>query len=222
MSRPRTPLIVAGLALAATGILTTALAAGNASATSTFHDSAYGISATGAAPIAATPAVSSTNGAVTTASGSARSSDGTVSIASANVQAGAAKATARISGFSAFGGLVSATVRVSCDHGVVSGTVSGTPAGPVGRKGMVEYKVISHNPNGSTTIIGMRVVTPAETINVGSATCAPTSAPAPSPTGKKSPTPRPTHTPTHGPTSTPGQPAAPKPTPTEGTLPVTG
>jgi hypothetical protein len=211
---------VAGLALATTGAPATILAAGNASAASTYHDSAYGISATGAAPIRATPVVSSTNGTVKTASGSARSSDGTVSTASASVRAGAAKATARVSGFSAFGGLVSGTVSVACDHGVVSGTVSGTPAGTVGRKGTVEYQVISHNANGSTTIIGMRVVTPAETINVGSATCAPASAPGPSPdpTGKKSATARPTHPPT----STPSRPAAPKPAPTEGALPVTG
>jgi len=212
---------ITGLAVTVGAGLGAVVVAGDASAAATFRDAAYGISASGAAPIAATPAVSSTDGTVETASGSAKSSDGTIAIGSATVRAGGGKASAQISEFTALGGLVAGTVSVSCDSGTVSGTVNGTPAGKVGRNGTVAHKIVSKNADGSTTIIGMRVTTSAATINIGSATCAPATGPGPGPSG--TPTANPPGSPTPTPTPTkPGQPPAPKPYPKDGHLPVTG
>ena len=238
-SRTAATITVAGAAAAAAAAV--GLLGAPAGAADRFGDAAYGIRASGAATIAATPAVSSTDGQPRTASGGARTSDGTVSLTSATVRAGGGTASIQANGFTAFGGLVAASsVHVDCDHGAVTASVQGTPAGPVGRKGRVDYGVQTRNSDGTTTIVGMRISiqnspnTAVEVIDVASATCG-------NPTGGGTPTPAPTTTAPTGRPTTPGPtrtgpsptggarpspsrsvPAAPPPSPGTGHLPVTG
>jgi len=182
------------LAASALGVITTAGLAATipfwantqpARAAGGYHDAAYGIAASGAAPISARPSVSSTNGSTHSGSGGASSSDGTISISSASVLAGGGKASARVSGFSAFDGLVTAsTVTATCSNGSVSSSASGTSAS-LGKNGSVAYDVHVTNSDGSTTVIGMQVHiatghgTEAATISIASATCAKAPATAP-------------------------------------------
>jgi hypothetical protein len=229
------------LVVAAAGLTVAAASAWShqATAAASFLDRAYGISATGAAPIGATPSVSSSDGQDRTATGGASSSDGTISIGTATVHAGGGAASAQVSGFTAFAGLVVAsTVSASCDHGVVTSKVDGTPAGPLGRKGEVAYGVTIDNADGSITIIGMQVtitaspVIEASTINVAVATCAPnaqtpspTHTPTTAPPGSRSPSPTRSASGGASPTTVPiGQPTslAPAPSPARTHLPVTG
>ncbi len=252
LTSTRTRIAASALAALTAGGATAVFWATQADAAGGYHDAAYGISASGGAPIGARPAASSTNGATRTGSGRARSSDGSVSIRSATVSAGGGKASAKVSGFSAFDGLVSASsVSATCKDGKVGSDANGTGEGSLGKKGSVSYGVTFRNGDGSTTIIGMQVRIragagiDAATINVASATCAPgksdpapTKTPKPRPTSGK-PTQKPTHKPTGEPTKThtgkpkptasvgsspsrDNTPPAPTPTPRKTHLPVTG
>ena len=153
--------------------------AAQAHAAGGFYDAAYGISSTGAARIGPTPAVSSPNGLPRSDFGGAGSSDGTVSVETTFVKAGGGKASATVTGFTAFGDLVRAsTVAATCSNGAATSHVSGTPAGRLGKKGTIAYDVRVKNSDGSTTVVGMQIRisaaagTQAATINVASATCA--------------------------------------------------
>lgn len=190
-------------------------------------DRAYGIFATGAAPIEATPFVRSRDGRMTTETGAAGSSDGTVSIGAATVTAGRGTASATVTDLRAFDGLVSASrVTASCDNGAVTSHADGPRPGALGRRGSIAYAVQSTDGDGTTTIIGMQVRVraaagvSAATINVASATCAaPASTPSTAPTSAStSPRPSPTG-PRPSPTTgrpTPSRPANTAPT----TVPV--
>lgn len=183
-----------------------------ASAAARYHDAAYGIAASGAAPISARPSVSSSNGSLHTGGGGVQSSDGTIKVSSSSVSAGDGQASAQVSGFSAFDGLVSASsVTATCSNGKVSSSASGT-SGALGAKGSVVYDVHLSNSDGSTTVIGMQVHvaagkgTEAATISVAAATCAKaddsetTSKPTGRPTSKPTHSPSPTRTATAAPT----------------------
>jgi hypothetical protein len=228
MTSTRTRIAASALAALTAGGAAAVFWASQADAASGYHDAAYGISATGGAPIGARPSVSSTDGATHSDSGGARSSDGSVSISSATVSAGGGKASAKVSGFSAFDGLVAASsVSATCKDGKVSSDANGTGGGSLGKKGSVSYGVTFKNGDGSTTIIGMQVHIKAgagieaETINVASATCAPgTSDPDPTKTPKPHPTSdKPTQKPTHKPTGEPTKTHTGKPKPTDTTKP---
>ena len=185
-------------------------AVGGETPTPFYHDAAYGISATGAAPLPAAPTVSSTDGSTRSKPAGARTSDGSVSIGSATVRAGAGKASATVTDFSALDGLVTAMkVIATCDNAAVTSSADGPAAGALGEKGSITYGVKTHNDDGSTSIIGMRVLltanaaTPAATINVAAATCA-ANDPIPSPSATTTP-PEPT---------TSSEPTTPRPSPT--------
>jgi hypothetical protein len=223
LTTTRTRIAASALAALTAGGATAVFWTAQADAAASYHDAAYGISATGGAPIGARPSVSSTNGATHADSGGARSSDGTVSISSATVSAGGGKASAKVSGFSAFDGLVSASsVSATCKDGKVSSDVNGTSEGSLGKKGSVSYGVTFRNGDGSTTIIGMQVRikaggTEAETINIASATCAPgTGDPEPTKTPKPHPT---SDKPTQKPTGEPTKTHTGKPKPTDTSIP---
>lgn len=208
----RTRMITSTVAAMTVGGAGIALGTVQAHALADYRDVAYGISATGAAPINATPMVSRTGRDTRSDSGSARSSDGTIAIASATVTAGEGQADATVTGFTAFDGLVSATtVTASCRNATVTSGATGTSAGGLGRRGSVAYNVRTTNQDGSRTVIGMQVRVQAgrgveaATINVASATCtAVTPSPTPSPTRTTAPTSSPTRTttPTTSPTRT--------------------
>ena len=218
-SRPYAHVAATTAALAVVGVSAAALWSGTANAAQSGTDSAYGISASGAASIGARPSVSSSNGSTRSDSGSAKSSDGTVSISSATVTAGGGKASAKVNGFTAFDGLVSASnATATCDNGKVSSSANGPASGALGKKGSIAYGVKSTNGDGSTTIVAMRVTikagagTEAATINVASATCG---------TGHEDPKPDPKPSDTVKPTPPNG--GKPKPSkPDHTTKPTTG
>lgn len=154
-------------------------AGGGETPTPSYHDGAYGISATGAVLLTATPAVSSTDGSTRSDTGDARTSGGSVSVGSATVRAGAGKASATVTDLTMLDGLVTASkVTATCDNAAVTSSVDGPTTAALGEKGSIAYGVKTHNEDGSTTIIGMRVqftasaATPGATINVAAATCA--------------------------------------------------
>ncbi len=204
MTALHTRIGLTALGLTVTGLGVTAWNS-QADAAGNYHDSAFGISASGAAPIGATPSVSSTQGSKRTAAAAASSSDSSISVNSASVSAGGGKASATVDGFTAFDGLVHAsTVTATCDNGTVSSHTTGV-FGSLGQKGSIAYGVKNRNSDGSMTIIGMQVRltaginTAASTINIASVTCAHVSSrpiePDPTPTSTlRQPTPTPTVT----------------------------
>lgn len=243
------PTTRSALTLLTTGTATAVLAllaTGHPAAAGSPASSAFGISATGAAPLPPQPSASTPDGHPVSSSAPIASADGSIT-ATATVTASTGQAQATVTDLSLlFGQITAGQVTATCRDGAGTVTLTGghtgdspLPTAPqpgqtiaLGDTGQVTLNTRTTNPDGTTTVTGLRATIttpagPAETITVASATCAapvtpPTSAP---------PTATPTHTPIRTPRSTPPpapasqppartSPAAPSPAPAQPNRPA--
>jgi len=208
---------------AATASIAALLAAGHPAIADPGGSSAFGMSATGAAPLPPQPTVSSPDGKPVSDSAPIASTDGSIT-ATATVNAAAGKAKATVEDLSLlFGQVTAGKLTATCQDGAGTVTITGgragdtpLPAAPtagqtitVGDTGSVQLNTQTTNPDGSTTVIALRatITTPggaAETITVASATC--THPTTPQPTTPAPTTTAPAPPPPTPPVSSPSQP----------------